>query len=159
MHTSNNTCIANIINHIYHDDQGIHEINHRRQFIDKNESDCINFKQRRTLQPWCLDVVQAPPRVQARISSTLTSLTLFPMRSKKVCNLSSQAQLGRLNSNSILPQKYSAFNLLSNQPNASFYSAEEGRYRSTYEGIESSFKGISSSHQGVSSLRYGMHEP
>jgi len=41
--TINNTCIANIINHIYHDDQGIHEINHRRQFIEKNESDCIIF--------------------------------------------------------------------------------------------------------------------
>ena len=108
---------------------------------------------------WCLDVVQAPPKVQAGISSNLTSLTLFPMRSKKVCNLSSQAQLGRLNSKNISPQKYSAFNLLSNQPNASLYSAEEGSYRSTYEGIESSFKGISSSHQGVSSLRYGMHEP
>ena len=64
MHTSNNTCIANIINHIYHDDQEIHEINHRRQFIEKNESDCINFNQRRTLQPWCLDAVQATPRVQ-----------------------------------------------------------------------------------------------
>ena len=107
---------------------------------------------------WCLDVVQAPPRVQARISSTLTSLTLFPMRSQKVCNLSSQTQLGRLNSNNISPQKYSAFNL-SNQPNASFYSAVARSYRSTYEGIESSFKGISSSHQGVSSFSYGMHKP
>ena len=69
-----------------------------------------------------------------------------------------KAQLGRLSSSNISPQNSSAFNLPSNQPNASFYSAKEGGYRSTYEGIESSFKGISSSHQGVRSFSYGMHE-
>ena len=50
-HTSNNTCIANIINHIHHGDQGIHEINHKTQLIEKNKLDCINFENRITLQP------------------------------------------------------------------------------------------------------------
>ena len=30
----------------------------------------------------CLDVVQAPPRVQQEVSSTLTSFTHFPMKPK-----------------------------------------------------------------------------
>jgi len=30
----------------------------------------------------CLDAVQAPPRVQREVSSTLTSFTLFPMKPK-----------------------------------------------------------------------------
>jgi len=31
----------------------------------------------------CLDAVQAPPRVQQEVSSTLTSFTLFPMKPKR----------------------------------------------------------------------------
>ena len=50
-HTSNNTCIDNIINHIHHGDQGIHKINHKTQFIEKNKLDCINIENKRTLQP------------------------------------------------------------------------------------------------------------
>jgi len=81
------------------------------------------------------------------------------MRSKGMLSFLSKAQLGILSSSSIYPQKYLAFNLSSNQPNASFYSAREGGYRSTIEGIESFVKGISSSYQGVSSLTNRMHEP
>ena len=52
----------------------------------------------------------------------------LPNESKKVCDLSSYAQLGSLDFTSIYPQKCSASNLLSNQPNAFIYSAMEGGY-------------------------------
>ena len=61
-------------------------------------------------------------------SPLLWQVSLSSQWSQKVCDLSSQAQLGNLNSTSIYPKKYSASNLPSNQPNALIYSAMEGSY-------------------------------
>ena len=33
-----------MINHVHHGDQGINEINHKVQLIQKNKLDCINFE-------------------------------------------------------------------------------------------------------------------
>ena len=57
-----------------------------RQFVEKNESDCLNSNEEE-LYNLCLDVVQAPPKVWQEVSSTLKSFTHFPMKPKGMWSL------------------------------------------------------------------------
>ena len=57
-----------------------------RQFVEKNESDCIDSNEEE-LYNLCIDAVLAPPRVRQEVSSTLTSFTHFPMKPKGIWSL------------------------------------------------------------------------
>ena len=73
-------------------------------------------KQKRNHYNLSLGVVQAPPRVQQEISSTLTSSPTPTMATRKDSDLSSQVNNGSPNSSSIYPLECSAFNLPSFGP-------------------------------------------
>ena len=79
-----------MINHVHYGDQGIHKINHKARLIEKNKLVCINFEIEELYNLWCLDVVQALPKVQNRNLLYFDKPHTLPNDIKEVCNLSSQ---------------------------------------------------------------------
>ena len=77
-------------------------------------------KQKRNHYNLSLGVVQAPPRVQQEISSTLTSSPTPNMATRKDSDLSSQVNNGSPNSSNIYPLECLAFNLPSFGPRPVF---------------------------------------
>ena len=79
--------------------------------------------------------VQAPPRVQQEISSTLTSSPTPNMATREDSNLSSQVNNGSPNSSSIYPLECSAFNLFSSGPMPVFIVFYRKLFSSNINGI------------------------
>ena len=116
-------------------------------------------KQKRNHYNLSLGVVQAPPRVQQEISSTLTSSPTPNMATRKDSDLSSQVNNGSPNSSSVYPLECSAFNFPFLCPNACIYSILEEVIQFQHQWDTPSFGWGSSSLDGISSSIIGMHEP
>ena len=85
----------------------------------------VLIQKKKNLTTFALMLYKLLPRSN-KMSPLLWQASLTLQWNQEVCDLSSQAQPKSLDFTSIYPQKCSASNLPSNQPNALIYNAMEG---------------------------------